>query len=240
MFARTTAKLALFAMIGLSPAWALAQDAKKPIPPNPVGASGGNWTQSVTKDAAIAGEEFDKKQIELIQKVNVYFNQMSDIKGLFVQTSADNKRLRGKFYVKRPGRFRFDYGAPSRLVVLSDGEYLVIQDFDINTDQRHPLDQTPFRILLRKDVDLLRDARITEIKEVDDVISLALQDKSPDNPGRIKLFLAKKPGLELKEWITTDTQGLETRIELTEVTKAENLDPGLFKPGPLALQKLNQ
>ncbi len=240
MSARTTAKLALFAMIGLSPAWALAQDAKKPIPPNPVGASGGNWTQSVTKEAAIAGEEFDKKQIELIQKVNVYFNQMSDLKGLFVQTSADNKRLRGKFYVKRPGRFRFDYGAPSRLVVLSDGEYLVIQDFDINTDQRHPLDQTPFRILLRKDVDLLRDARITEIKEVDDVISLALQDKSPDNPGRIKLFLAKKPGLELKEWITTDTQGLETRIELTEVTKAENLDPGLFKPGPLALQKLNQ
>jgi len=240
MSARITAKLAFLAMVGLAPASALAQDAKKPVPPNPVGASGGNWTQSVSKEAAIAGEEFDKKQIELIQKVNTYFNQMSDIKGQFVQTSADNKRLRGKFYVKRPGRFRFDYGAPSRLVVLSDGEYLVIQDFDINTDQRHPLDQTPFRILLRKDVDLLRDARITEIKEVDDVISLALQDKSPDNPGRIKLFLAKKPGLELKEWITTDTQGLETRIELTEVSKAENLDPALFKPGTTALQKLNQ
>jgi outer membrane lipoprotein-sorting protein len=240
MSARMTAKLALFAMIGLSPAWALAQDAKKPIPPNPVGAHGGNWSQSVTKEAAITGEEFDKKQIELIQKVNVYFNNMSDLKGSFVQTSADNKRLRGKFFVKRPGRFRFDYGAPSRLVVLSDGDYLVIQDFDINTDQRHPLDQTPFRILLRKDVDLLRDARITEIREVDDVISMALQDKSPDNPGRIKLFLAKKPDLELKEWITTDTQGLETRIELTEVNKAENLDPALFKPGPAALQKLNQ
>lgn len=240
MSARMTAKLALFAMIGLSPAWALAQDAKKPIPPNPVGAHGGNWSQSVTKEAAITGEEFDKKQIELIQKVNVYFNNMSDLKGSFVQTSADNKRLRGKFYVKRPGRFRFDYGAPSRLVVLSDGDYLVIQDFDINTDQRHPLDQTPFRILLRKDVDLLRDARITEIREVDDVISMALQDKSPDNPGRIKLFLAKKPDLELKEWITTDTQGLETRIELTEVNKAENLDPALFKPGSAALQKLNQ
>ncbi len=86
----------------------LAQDAKKPMPPNPVGASG-TWTQTVKKEAAIAGEEFDKKQIELIQKVTAYFNQMSEIKGLFVQTSADNKRMRGKFYVKRPGRFRFDY-----------------------------------------------------------------------------------------------------------------------------------
>lgn len=241
MSARMTAKLAFLAMLGLAPSLASAQDAKKGVvPPNPVGANSGNWTQSVNKEAAIAGEEFDKKQIDLIQKVNVYFNQMSDLKGQFVQTGADNKRMRGKFFVKRPGKFRFDYGLPSKLVVLSDGEYLVIQDFDINTDQRHPLDQTPFRILLRKDVDLLRDARISEIQEVDDVISMAVQDKSPDNPGRIKLFLAKRPGLELKEWITTDTQGLETRIELTDVSKAENLDPGLFKPGPAALQKLNQ
>ena len=85
-------------------------------------------------------------------------------------------------------------------------------------------------MLLRKDVDLLRDARILEVKDVDDVIVLALQDKSPDDPGRIKLFLAKKPALELREWITTDSQGLDTRVELTELNKAEDLDPGLFKP----------
>ncbi len=66
---------------------------------------------------------------------------------------------------------------------------------------------------------------------------LALQDRNPDNPGRIKLFLAKKSGLELKEWITTDAQGLDTRVELTEVNKAEDLDPGLFKPANQTFQK---
>jgi outer membrane lipoprotein-sorting protein len=69
---------------------------------------------------------------------------------------------------------------------------------------------------------------------------LALEDKNPDNPGRIKLYLAKKPNLELKEWVTTDTQGLETRVELTEINKVDNLDPGLFKPPPVALEKINQ
>jgi outer membrane lipoprotein-sorting protein len=92
--------------------------------------------------------------------------------------------------------------------------------------------------LLRKDVDLLRDAQISELQEVDDVIVISLQDKSPDNPGRIKLYMVKKPNLELKEWVTTDTQGLETRVELVDLAKADNLDPGLFKPGPIALQKL--
>ena len=138
------------------------------MPPNPVGA-GGAWTQTVKKEAAIAGEELDKKQIELIQKVTAYFNQMTEIKGLFVQTSADNKRMRGKFYVKRPGRFRFDYNLPSRMVILSDGQYIAIQDLDLKTDDRVELDRTPFRVLLRKDVDLMRDAQILEVQEVDDV-----------------------------------------------------------------------
>jgi outer membrane lipoprotein-sorting protein len=239
MHARLMAQLAITAVVALAPVWVLAQDAKKPVPPNPVGA-GGAWTQSVNKDAAIKGEEFDKKQIELIQKVTGYFNQMTEIKGGFVQTSADNKRLRGKFYVKQPGRFRFDYSPPSRVVILSDGQYMAIQDFDMKTDDRIELSQTPFRLLLRKDVDLLRDAQILEVKEVDDIIVLALQDRNPDNPGRIKLFLAKKPNLELKEWITTDSQGLDTRIELTEVSKADSLDPALFKPTSVVFQKLNQ
>jgi outer membrane lipoprotein-sorting protein len=239
MSARITALLAAIAVVALTPAWALAQEPKKPVPPNPVGA-GGTWSQTVSKEAAIAGEEFDKKQMELIQKVATYFNQMTEIKGLFVQTSADNKRLRGKFYVQQPGRFRFDYNPPSRLVILSDGQYMAIQDFDMKTDDRVELDRTPFRVLLRKDVDLLRDAHILEVKEVDDVIVLALQDRNPDNPGRIKLFLAKKPGLELKEWITTDSQGLDTRVELTEVGKTESLDPALFKANSMVFQRLNQ
>jgi hypothetical protein len=49
--------------------------------------------------------------------------------------------------------------------------------------------------------------------------------------------LAKKSGLELREWITTDAQGLDTRVELTEVSKTEDLDPGLFKPATQIFQK---
>jgi len=239
MHARITARLAAIAVVALAPVWVAAEEAKKPIPPNPVGA-GGTWTQTVNKEAAIAGGEFDKKQVELIRKVAAYFNRMTELKGLFVQTSADNKRVRGKFYVQQPGRFRFDYNPPSRLVILSDGQYMAIQDFDMKTDDRVELDRTPFRVLLRKDVDLLRDAHILEVKEVDDVIVLALEDRNPDNPGRIKLFLTKKPNLELKEWITTDSQGLDTRVELTEVSKAESLDPALFIATSLVFQKLNQ
>lgn len=241
MQARLPVRLTLLAVIGAGLGGiAVAQSAKSPPPSAP-----SLWNQLFNKEPSVkepsvAVQEFDPKQIELIQKVTAYFNQMGDMKGSFAQTSADNKRLRGKFYVKRPGRFRFEYNLPSKQIVISDGKYMAIQDHDLKTDDRYGLDQTPFRVLLRKDVDLLRDARILEVGEAEDKIFLALQDKSPDTPGRIKLFLLKKPTLELKEWITTDSQGLDTRVELSDFAKAEDLDPNLFVPPPIALQKLQQ
>ncbi|NJM30698.1 MAG: cell envelope biogenesis protein LolA [Rhizobiales bacterium] len=233
MQVRRPVHLALMALFGVALAGtALAQGTKSPPPQPPQ-----SWNQTVTKEADAAGQEFSAKQIDLIQKVTAYFNQMGDMKGNFVQTSADNKRLRGKFYIKRPGQFRFEYNLPSRQIVVSDGKYLVIQDFDLKTDNRWGLDQTPFRVLLRKDVDLLKDARILEASETEDRFVLALQDKSPDTPGSIKLFIQKKPMVELKEWITTDSQGLDTRVELHDFGKADNLDPKLFVPSWMALQQ---
>lgn len=208
---------------------ALAQGTKAPD----------TWGQTVTKAGpGVEGQELDATQVELVKKVNAYFNQMGDMKGTFVQTSADNKRLRGKFYLKRPGQFRFEYNLPSRQVIVSDGRYMAIQDHDLKTDDRLGLDQTPFRVILRDDVDLLRDAKILEVGETDDRIILALQDKSPDTQGRIKLFMQKRPSVDLKEWITTDSQGLDTKVELTEFARVDSLDPKLFVPPPIALQKL--
>jgi outer membrane lipoprotein-sorting protein len=240
MRGRIGAVLAALAGVSLAAGMALAQDTKKPMPPNPVGA--GTWGQTVTKEANTteatpADVQLTPQQIEIIKRVSRYFNELPDLKGAFVQTNADNKRLRGKFHVKRPSFFRFDYAPPSKMVILSDGQYMIIQDNDLKTDDRVPLDQTAFRLLLRKDVDLLRDARVLEVQEVEDLVLLVLQDKNPDTPGRIKLFLAKKPSLELKEWVTTDPQGLDTRVELLEVVKGD-VDPALFKPAPVYLQKL--
>ncbi len=178
-------------------------------------------------------------QTEVVRRVNGYFNTLEDLKGNFVQTTADNKRMKGKFMVKRPGRFRFDYARPSRQIIISDGEYLAIQDLDLNNEDRVALDQTPFRLLLRKDVDLLRDAMIVEVQESDDQLVVALRDKSPDAPGKIKLYMTKAPELELKEWLTTDAQGLDTRVEISQLDKSEKLDARLFKIQTVTLNKFH-
>lgn len=218
-----------------APAAAPAQaPAAKPAA-STAGADG--WTGEVAPQGSTTGISLDEKQTELVKTVSNYFGELKNLKGAFLQTGADNKRMKGKFFVKRPGRFRFDYALPSKQIIVSDGEFLAIQDLDLNNEDRVALDQTPFRLLLRKDVDLLRDAKIVEVQQAEDLIVLAMQDKSPDTPGRIKLYLATKPGLELKEWVTTDAQGLDTRIEVSDLVKSEDLDANLFKIQQLGPKK---
>ena len=76
---------------------------------------------------------------------------------------------------------------------------------------------------------LLLFMRGIDQQEADDLVIIALQDKNPEASGRIRLFLTKTPALELKEWVTTDAQGLDTRIEISSLNKTEDIDPGLFK-----------
>jgi outer membrane lipoprotein-sorting protein len=211
-----------------TPATAPPPAAPATVAAPPPGA-GSAWSAEVAPTKGGEGMHLDARQTELVHKVSGYFSDLSTLQGNFVQTSADNKRMKGKFYVKRPGRFRFDYARPSRQIVVSDGHYLAVQDLDLNNEDRLALDDTPFRLLLRSDVDLVRDARIMEVQESEDLIVVGLIDKNPDTPGQIKLFMSTKPALELKEWVTKDAQGLDTRVEISDLAKSGELDAELFK-----------
>jgi outer membrane lipoprotein-sorting protein len=247
MWTAKASGLGLFLVTTLSCALpALAQEAKPaptaPAPaapaaaapatpaPAPAGqpATGGTaWSAEVS--SGNQGITLDEAQMKVVKAVSDYFNGVSTLKGSFVQTTSDQKKMKGKFSLLRPGKFRFDYALPSKQIIISDGQQLAIQDLDLRNEDRIQLDQTPFRLLLRKDVDLARDAKIMEVQEAEDLMVVALQDKSPDTPGRIKVYLSTKPAVELKEWVTTDAQGVETRVELADVKTGEKLDPAAFK-----------
>ncbi len=179
------------------------------------------------------GITLDAHQKDIIRKISNYFSGIHTLQGSFLQTGSDNRSMRGKFYLSRPGRFRFDYARPSRQIVISDGQYLAVEDLDLNTEDRVELDQTPFRLILQSDVDLIRDAQIMDVHQSDNLFVVALQDKNPDAGGEITLFLATEPDLEIKAWSTKDAQGIETRVEVSDLAKGVQLDAELFKIAPV-------
>ncbi len=187
----------------------------------------GGWAASATPQGN-AEIKLDAKQTEAVKQVSGYFNTLKQMKGTFVQTDPDKKRSRGRFFVQKPGKFRFDYAAPSRKIMASDGRLLRIKEPDQSNEDAVELDNTPFRLLLKVNVDLIRDARILDVQESDDLVIVALQDKSPDAPGRVQLIFTKKPGFDLKEWVVRDPQGLETKVEVADLNKTDAIDSQMF------------
>ena len=195
--------------------------------PNAVGAGGGWDAQFGMAPPQTSQFTAAPEQVAIIQKINGYFNELKNLEGDFLQTDADDKRKKGKFYIERPGKVRFDYSLPSKQKIISNGKYLAIEDHDLNTTDRYPLESTPFRLLLTKDVDLMRDAHILALDAGDNVVVVTLQDKEAGNGGQIRLFF-DWPTLQLKEWIISDPQGLNTRIQLAAMQLNKEADPKLF------------
>ncbi|MEL6288479.1 MAG: outer membrane lipoprotein carrier protein LolA [Pseudomonadota bacterium] len=208
----------------------LAQETQKA---NPVGV-GSAWQGTLSSASAVDGSTFDDGQLAVIDEINAYFNQIKHLRGRFAQTDAQNRTLKGRFFVQWPGRFRFDYARPSRLLIYSDGRFLRIEDLELKTSETYALASTPFRIILAKNVNILRDAKVLRVATSDTSISLALRDKKEDS-GTIRLEFARVPekGLELTSWIITDAQGLDTRIDVSQLVKGKPANPKLFKPRAL-------
>jgi len=55
-----------------------------------------------------------------------------------------------------------------------------------------------------------------------------LRDKNPDAAGVIKLRLKTQPEVALDEWVTTDPQGLDTRVQVGNLKVDEPIDDSAF------------
>lgn len=204
-----------------------AANSAAPQQGNPVGVSP-DWNTNIS-DAPPQASEYAAApdQAEILEKVNAYFNTLTNLEGRFLQTDPNGSEKKGYFYLERPGKVRFDYSLPSKQKIISDGEYLAVEDHDLNTADRYPLDSTPFRLLLKEKVDLAADAQIIAMDIGEKIVVITLEDKENRGRGQIRLFF-EWPELQLSEWIITDAQGLDTRIQLGNLEIGKAADPKLF------------
>jgi len=206
-------------------------------PSSPAG-SAPQWQAAATpaQPAAQPAAPLQETDAQVITKVNAYFNTLTDLQGTFTQTDPDNRQKHGRFYFQRPGKVRFDYAPPSGLRIISDGSNLAIEDHDMNTTERYPLDVTPFRLLLSETVDLANDARVLGVEQGPDTVVVTAEDKNGDGSGRIRLFF-NKADMSLKEWIITDAQGLDTRIEVSDLEQNKKVADNFFIISPFNMDR---
>ena len=161
-----------------------------------------------------------------IDRVSTYLSSLADMQGNFLQVGPDGSLAEGKFYLRRPGRMRFEYSPPEKILVVADGTWVAVKD-GYSATQRYPLGATPLGILLDDHVDLGKEVKILSVERQPGSLRVKLADKSGNAPGDITLVF-DEPSLQLRQWVVTDAQGLQTTVALRSIQNGIRADNALF------------
>ncbi len=176
---------------------------------------------------ALAPAQMSGADARDLARISNYLNGVKTLEGNFIQIGHDGELSEGLFYLRRPGRIRFEYKPPNPALVIADGVWVGVYDTRLNTLDRIPLKSTPLHILLRKKVNLGKENAVRSIERAPGLMRVTAIDPDEPDQGSITMVFAENP-LELRQWIVVDPQGLTTTVALSEMRSNVELDPNLF------------
>lgn len=149
-----------------------------------------------------------------ITKTEAYFASLKTVKSRFVQTAADGQQMRGTFYLSRPGKLRFEYDKPSKDFVVADGLFIYFYDGEMKQQTNAPISQTLADFLLRKNLKLSGDLKVTRIMRAGGLLQITLTQTKDQGSGELTLGFIESPQFTLKKWRIKDSIGNITETEL--------------------------
>jgi outer membrane lipoprotein carrier protein len=172
--------------------------------------------------------------------VQSFFRDLQTLQADFDQQviDANNKTIQssqGHMWIRRPGRFRWDYITPYRQQLIADGEHLWSYDEDLEQVTVQPaaevLTSTP-AMLLSGDQPLEKVFLIEAVEMSDDKQHVRLIPRSDDsNVIELQLFFS---GGMLARIEAQDSFGNTTIFSFTQLVRNPKLDQDVFSFTPPA------
>ena len=179
--------------------------------------------------AATTTNAFSPTQRAQVDKVSAYLSSVHQLAGNFVQVGPDGSRVKGEFYMQKPGKIRFEYDPPSPIEIVADGQSVVVRDRKLATQDIYPLSQTPLRFLLSDRIDLLRDTNVVAVRGDDVYVTVVIEERQAlIGTSRLMMMLGAKD-YQLKQWTVTDPQGYDTTVAVSNLDTSKRPDPLMFR-----------
>jgi outer membrane lipoprotein-sorting protein len=170
-------------------------------------------------------------QSETVRDVENYLTSLKTLKARFVQTASDGTQETGVFYLKRPGRLRFEYDAPREDFIVADGVFIYFYDAELEQQTNAPIGATLADFFLRKTISLSDGVKVTHLDKVDTLTKISVVEADDPDAGALTLGLTGGENgtpYALKKWRIEDGFGNITEIELFDAQEGLDLAKNLF------------
>jgi outer membrane lipoprotein-sorting protein len=162
-----------------------------------------------------------------LARIDASMNATFSFQGDFRQVAPNGAVSKGKIWLQRPGKVRFEYDAPSPLLIVSNGVTLVQNDRQLETFDRVPLSATPLNYFLKENINLAEDTEVTALQKLPGQWIVTARDGSGQQEGAITLVFDSET-LALQTWIIADDFGGATRVSLSNLQYNGRIDPRKF------------
>lgn len=167
------------------------------------------------------------EQEAVIGDIGGFLGSFKNLQGEFTQISPKGNVSKGVFFLRKPGKMRFEYAAPNPFLIVSDGTWVTVKNRAKDKADEYPLSQTPLRLVLSDRIDLLEETRILDFQQADGIVTVTLEDRKGTVPGSLVLVFDANAKM-LQQWIVVDGQGRRTTVSLENIETGIEADPKLF------------
>lgn len=165
-------------------------------------------------------------------QAEAYFQDLSTLRADFVQFSDAERVATGRFYLRRPGRMRFEFAEPHQDLLVADGTFIYYWDSELEQQSQQSLKDSMASFLLQDHVSLSDgDVQIVGAEQYEQGASLSLVQADDPGAGMLVLWFNEDP-FELVRWDIIDPSGAKTSVALVNIETSVDLDRKLFSFSP--------
>ena len=166
---------------------------------------------------------------QAVKRVEAYLTDLQSIVADFSQVDANGGLAEGKFYLKKPGKMRWEYKPPTPILLVSNGKVMTYYDSELDQVNYIAFDDTLAGFLAQDVITLnSKSALLTDFVSKDGVIRATIVQKEKPQEGSLTMEFTDNP-LQLKQMVVTDARGQRTNIQLQNARYGEELPDSLFK-----------
>ena len=135
-----------------------------------------------------------KSELEMVEN---YLNDIKTAEAEFIQLNNDGSLNEGKFYLKKPGKFRWEY-YDQPIIVVANGKSLIYYDSELEQSNYVPIENSIATLITRKKIKFNSDIELIKAEKRDGVIFITATKSQQKDIGTFSFVFTEKP-LELKK-----------------------------------------
>jgi len=172
----------------------------------------------------IMGKLQVEKSIETIEQ---FLNSVKTFQASFKQYDQDGNVRKGEFFLSRPNKMCFYYHTPQEEKIILNDDFIVYFNYELKETNYLSADAFPISFLGDEKIDIRKNARILNVIELTNLLSIELEILSGNQPRRIILEFTKSP-LNFSTFYLQDEVGSTVRMVFFKTITNQPIDDDSF------------